>query len=165
LASYERTLRALILGRREMSEVVSDLDFPVSWVNRGGRWWLPHALHLAIALGLSWVSGAWYLGPAYWLGMMSHPVQGWMVNSLAHRYGYRNFDSADQSRNNSVVAWLVMGEGYQNNHHADPASARFSVRWFELDGGYALCWLAARVGMLSLPARRISAPALIPAES
>ncbi len=42
--------------------------------------------------------------------MMSHPVQGWMVNALGHAVGGRNFDTPDDSRNNTVVSWLVSGE-------------------------------------------------------
>ncbi len=93
---------------------------------------------------------AWATGAAYWFGMMSHPIQGWMVNSLAHRYGYRNFASADQSRNHPLVAWLVMGEGYQNNHHEAPTSPKFSVRWFEFDSGYLLCLIAERLNWLTV---------------
>jgi fatty-acid desaturase len=57
----------------------------------------------------------------------------WSVNSLTHMFGYRNFDTGEESRNNWLVAIFTSGEGWHNNHHADPASANNSRRWWELD--------------------------------
>ncbi len=57
----------------------------------------------------------------------------WLVNSATHAFGYRNFDSPDLSRNCWWVAILSFGEGWHNNHHAHPASARHGLRWFEFD--------------------------------
>jgi fatty-acid desaturase len=57
----------------------------------------------------------------------------WLVNSATHAFGYRNFDSPDLSRNCWWVAVLSFGEGWHNNHHAHPASARHGLRWFEFD--------------------------------
>ena len=48
----------------------------------------------------------------------------WAVNSVAHRWGYRNYETPDNSRNNIMVGLLGGGEGWHNNHHADPRSAR-----------------------------------------
>lgn len=60
----------------------------------------------------------------------------WAVNSLAHLYGYRNYETRDQSTNNWLVALIAHGEGWHNNHHADPRSASHGHRWFELDMSY-----------------------------
>ena len=161
LKSYEKALRKLSRQDEEYVKLVPDLDFPVSWVNRKGVWWIPYALHIALAVAIACVFHAWILGLAYFLGIMSHPLQGWMVNSFAHRFGYQNYQNGDQSRNNTLVAWLVMGEGFQNNHHAFPLSAKFSKKWFEVDGGYALCWIAAQLNLLkirALPKTRSSPP-------
>ena len=57
----------------------------------------------------------------------------WLVNSATHAFGYRNFDCPDRSRNCWWVAILSFGEGWHNNHHAHPASARHGLRWFEFD--------------------------------
>jgi stearoyl-CoA desaturase (delta-9 desaturase) len=151
LHAYTKTLIYLDRNRAEYTAVVSDLNFPISWVNRKRLWWLPYLLQASIAIALAVFAHAWILGIAYWAGMMSHPVQGWLVNSFAHKFGYKNFDNGDESRNNTLVAWLVMGEGYQNNHHARPFSARFSVRWFEVDLGYLLCKAARAMRLLDLP--------------
>lgn len=57
----------------------------------------------------------------------------WFVNSATHVWGYRNFETSDHSRNLWWVALLTLGEGWHNNHHAQPAAALNSCRWWELD--------------------------------
>lgn len=55
------------------------------------------------------------------------------INSLAHRYGSRRFDTPDDSRNNALLAIITLGEGWHNNHHYYPGSARQGFVWWELD--------------------------------
>ncbi|MGV3486497.1 MAG: acyl-CoA desaturase [Planctomycetaceae bacterium] len=57
----------------------------------------------------------------------------WAVNSLTHVSGYRNYETRDNSRNNWFVALITHGEGWHNNHHAQPRAARHGHRWWELD--------------------------------
>jgi len=64
----------------------------------------------------------------------------WFVNSATHKFGYRTFDPNDQSRNCWWVALLTYGEGWHNNHHAYPYSARHGLQWWELD----ITWLTIR---------------------
>jgi fatty-acid desaturase len=64
----------------------------------------------------------------------------WLVNSAAHHSGYRTFRTGDQSTNNWWVALLTWGEGWHNNHHAFPFSARHGLRRFEVD----VTWYAIR---------------------
>ncbi len=58
------------------------------------------------------------------------------INSLAHRFGKRRFETRDQSRNNLWLALLTFGEGWHNNHHFFPGSARQGFRWWEIDMTY-----------------------------
>jgi stearoyl-CoA desaturase (delta-9 desaturase) len=157
LRSYQRVLAGLIVGREPYRSVVADLEFPVHWLNRKRLWFLPYVLHALVGAGLGVAAHSIWLGLAYWLGMMSHPIQGWMVNALGHRFGYRNFETPDRSRNNLLVAWLVAGEGFQNNHHQSPRSPRFSYRWSEVDWGYGMARVAALLGMLRLGESRVGA--------
>ena len=60
----------------------------------------------------------------------------WSVNSLSHVFGYRNFETEDNSRNNWLVALITGGEGWHNNHHADQAAASVQRRWWEFDLNY-----------------------------
>ncbi len=62
------------------------------------------------------------------------------INSLAHRWGSRRYDTRDDSRNNPWLALITFGEGWHNNHHHYPASARQGFFWWEVD----LTWYALR---------------------
>jgi len=57
----------------------------------------------------------------------------WLVNSATHMWGSRRFQTRDDSTNNWWVALLTFGEGWHNNHHAHPTSARHGLAWYELD--------------------------------
>lgn len=57
----------------------------------------------------------------------------WLVNSATHLWGYRNYDTTDQSRNLWWVALFAFGEGWHNNHHAHPRLAPAGHRWWEID--------------------------------
>ena len=65
----------------------------------------------------------------------------WLVNSAAHYWGKRRFDTNDDSTNNWWVALLTFGEGWHNNHHAYPTSARHGLKWYEFD----LNWLMIQI--------------------
>jgi fatty-acid desaturase len=57
----------------------------------------------------------------------------WLVNSATHMWGRRRFDTGENSRNSWWVAILTFGEGWHNNHHAHPTSARHGFKWYEID--------------------------------
>ena len=78
----------------------------------------------------------------------------WSVNSFAHMFGYRNYETGEESRNNVLVALVTNGEGWHNNHHADPRSARHGHRWYELDVTYLSLRGLAMLGL----ATKISEP-------
>jgi stearoyl-CoA desaturase (delta-9 desaturase) len=60
----------------------------------------------------------------------------WSVNSICHLWGSRPYHSADQSRNNFVIGILALGEGWHHTHHVFPTSARYGLRWWQIDIGY-----------------------------
>jgi fatty-acid desaturase len=65
----------------------------------------------------------------------------WLVNSATHLWGKKRFPTRDDSKNNWWVALLTFGEGWHNNHHANPTSARHGLAWYELD----MSWLMIRL--------------------
>ncbi|MBK8267618.1 MAG: acyl-CoA desaturase [Planctomycetes bacterium] len=71
-----------------------------------------------------------------------------LVNSLAHTMGTRRFETKDDSRNNLFIAIVTMGEGWHNNHHRYPASARQGFYWWEIDVTYYLLKAMQRVGLV-----------------
>ena len=78
----------------------------------------------------------------------------WSVNSVTHMWGYRNYDTDESSRNNLIIGFLSNGEGWHNNHHAAPRSARFGHRWWELDATWLTIRLLSALGL----ARKIVTP-------
>ena len=66
----------------------------------------------------------------------------WLVNSATHMWGSRRFMTEDTSKNSFWVALLTFGEGWHNNHHAVPQSARHGLAWYEIDvNWYGICAL------------------------
>ncbi len=79
----------------------------------------------------------------------------WLVNSATHMWGSRRFHTRDDSRNSFWVAVLTFGEGWHNNHHAHPTSARHGLVWWEIDMSWMQIWLLRLVGIakdVKLPA-------------
>jgi len=71
----------------------------------------------------------------------------WSINSVCHIWGTQPFDAHDHSRNNAIFGVLALGEGWHNNHHAFPASARHGLRWWEVDVSYLLILAMSKVGL------------------
>ena len=73
-----------------------------------------------------------------------------VINGVGHYWGYRNYETADASRN--VLPWglFIGGEELHSNHHAFPASARFSSKWWEFDLGWACIRLLALLGLAKI---------------
>ncbi|MHC4234789.1 MAG: acyl-CoA desaturase [Planctomycetota bacterium] len=113
----------------------------------------------AIAGGL--ITGTWpgaLLG-FLWGGLVRvflvHHVT-WSINSVCHLWGTRPYESGDESRNNVVCGVLAFGEGWHNNHHAFPTSARHGLRWWQLDLGYLVICVMKWLGLawrVRVPAR------------
>lgn len=71
----------------------------------------------------------------------------WSINSVCHIWGARPFDNHDESTNNAIFGVLGLGEGWHNNHHAFPASARHGLRWWQLDVSYIIIWVMSKIGL------------------
>lgn len=66
------------------------------------------------------------------------PVHGAAVNWMGHKYGYRNWNTDDHSRNTTPWDFVLLGELFQNNHHKDPGRANFAMKKFEFDLTYPM---------------------------
>ena len=85
-----------------------------------------------------------------WGGFVRHALciqTTWSVNSIGHAFGYRNFETRDDSRNNPLVALVTYGEGWHNNHHAAPSAAQIGCRWWEIDMTYELIRVMGWLGL------------------
>ena len=123
------------------------------------RWHFVPALLLGAAIaalfGWSVLVGGYLLG----LFLVHHLT--FTINSLAHVWGTRPYATRDDSRNNALLALLTFGEGWHNNHHWSPSSARQGFRWWQLDLTWLLLRALERLGVvwdLRLPARRQERP-------
>ncbi|HEX3558322.1 MAG TPA: fatty acid desaturase [Pyrinomonadaceae bacterium] len=98
------------------------------WIS---RWYFLPLVLLGIGL---LAFGGWSV---FFWGIFLRTVFGlhatWLVNSATHMWGTRRFETTDDSTNNLLIALLTFGEGWHNNHHAHPASARHGLAWYEID--------------------------------
>ena len=154
------------LKARYAPDLVSDPFY--AWLERSDNW-------IKVAL-ISWCVyfAAGFAAVACWGGTTSDAIQfgsslvvwgalvrtvlvwhiTWSVNSVTHLWGYRNYETPDNSRNNVLIGLLAGGEGWHNNHHAAPTSARHGHHWWEFD----LAWLTIRAFMLLGLATKVSLP-------
>ncbi len=114
--------------------------------------WLPITVSGLALLAGGWYWGGWVNGVAMLLwGVCLRVTIGlhatWLVNSATHLWGSRRFETKDDSRNSWWVALLTGGEGWHNNHHAHPVSARHGLAWYEIDPNFWGIWLLAKLGL------------------
>ncbi len=69
------------------------------------------------------------------------------INSVAHLWGSRRFDTPDDSRNNFVLALITLGEGWHNNHHRFMYACQQGIRWWEVDLTYYLLCFLSKLGI------------------
>ena len=118
---------------------------------------VPALLALALYLGGAWAQRTfpeWGTSGGQMLvwGFCISTVVLWhatfTINSLAHRFGSRRFETRDNSRNNPLLALLTLGEGWHNNHHRYPGAARQGFYWWELDLTYLGLRVMAMLGLI-----------------
>jgi len=71
----------------------------------------------------------------------------WSINSVCHIWGTQDYKSHDESRNNALFGILAFGEGWHNNHHAFPASARHGLKWWQFDSSYIIIKTLEKLGL------------------
>jgi stearoyl-CoA desaturase (delta-9 desaturase) len=147
LARYVKDLR-----KSKMIRSVSAL-FPL-WVVMG----------LTIPTLLGWLMvGGWQgaLLGLIWGGLarifLVHHVT-WSINSVCHLWGHQPYKVKDHSKNNFIIAVLALGEGWHNNHHAFPTSARHGLRWWQFDFSFLVIRIMAflhLVWKVKVPAKQL----------
>ncbi len=103
---------------------------------------------LLFVLGQAWggVGASWLVWGIFVRTVLLYHAT-WLVNSATHMWGYRSHATKDRSTNLWWVALLTLGEGWHNNHHAFPRSARHGLRWWEVDVTYLLIRLLSFVAL------------------
>ncbi|HEV3386224.1 MAG TPA: fatty acid desaturase, partial [Gemmata sp.] len=108
------------------------------WLDR--LWMLPGLLFAAVFFAIGGWGGLVY---GYCLGVVALFQITFAVNSIGHLYGPQRFDTGEGSRNNLILGYLAMGDGWHNNHHQMPTSARHGLAWYEFDFSYLMIRLLA----------------------
>jgi stearoyl-CoA desaturase (delta-9 desaturase) len=114
--------------------------------------WVILSLAIPTAIG-GLATFSWYgaLLGLLWGGLaricIGHHIT-WSVNSVCHMFGRREFRTTDRSTNNLIVGVLAWGEGWHNNHHAFPTSARHGLAWWQLDPSWLLIRLMEKLGLV-----------------
>jgi stearoyl-CoA desaturase (delta-9 desaturase) len=113
--------------------------------------WVAAGFVLPALIG-GYVSGTWYgavegflWGGAVRLFLTYQLVH--TITSLAHIFGYQDFNNGDQSRNNIWLAIPTFGEAWHNNHHSFPGSATFGHKWWQVDLGAYFIFLLKLLGL------------------
>jgi sn-1 stearoyl-lipid 9-desaturase len=138
------TGRAMHRDRSELLPYVPDLrknKFHL-WIS---KW---HAVPSILVAVVFYAIGGW---PWIFWGVFVRTVLSlhftWLVNSATHMWGTQRFDTGDTSMNSFWVAVLTFGEGWHNNHHAQPQSARHGFTWYELDVNWYGIWTLRTLGL------------------
>jgi len=134
------------LGMEQGREYGRDLyeDRLIRTIDRMYLLWV--VLTLGIPFGIAYaVGGTWQAGleGLVWGGLIriaAYQHATFSVNSICHMFGRQDYRSRDEARNNWLVALLVFGEGWHNNHHAFPVSARHGLSRRQID----VSWLVIR---------------------
>lgn len=96
---------------------------------------LTSLMYIALYAAFAPVWWCWLFLP---ITLINGGIQGAIVNWCGHMWGYRNFNSPDNSKNTWVLSTVMLGELFQNNHHEDPDNANFARKWFEFDPAYVV---------------------------
>ena len=127
-------------------------DVMVRWIDRLYGVWIVLTFGIPFAVGYA-VGGDWRSGleGLVWGGLVrvfAYQHATFSVNSICHMFGRQDFRSRDEARNNWLVALLVFGEGWHNNHHAFPASARHGLLRRQFDVSWWVIRALERVGLV-----------------
>ncbi len=125
-------------------KIVHDfLKYPeLVWLDR--LWMIPGLLMAVTCYAL----GGWgALVYGYCLSVVIIFQVTFAINSIGHMFGPQRFDTGEGSRNNPVLGVLAMGDGWHNNHHRAPSSARHGFTWYEVDLSYLFIRFLKAVGL------------------
>ena len=136
------TLKGMERGRDYGKDLYDDVL--IRTVDRLYLLWVLLTFGIPFAVGYA-IGGTWTAAveALVWGGLLRvflYQHATFSVNSICHMFGRQHYRSRDRSRNNWVVALLVFGEGWHNNHHAFPSSARHGLGRFQID----LSWMVIR---------------------
>jgi fatty-acid desaturase len=157
--AYDRYARDIIRDRfyRWVERAVVWITLAQSLVYFAAGFLIELSLGGSTGEALQFAASVWLWGVIIRTVLVWHVT--WCGNSFPHLFGYRNYETNDNSRNNALVAIITSGEGWHNNHHAEPGCASNQRHWWEIDLTYLLLRVLVLLGLawdVQLPQRVIS---------
>ena len=127
--------------------------------------WIQRIIHFSFALPLFLLGGIDYLlwgvfARVFWSNHLTY-----MINSICHGTGYRNFETSDRSSNNIWIGYLTLGVGFHNNHHAQPNAINISHRAWEFDAAYLVIRIFEFLGVANLQKKNNTCPRALAGEN
>jgi stearoyl-CoA desaturase (Delta-9 desaturase) len=118
--------------------------------------WMANTWTSRLLFGTGYVLFYVYFATSWWMyfllpiHFLMGPVHGAIVNWAGHKYGYRNFNENDHSKNTLFFDFLMLGELFQNNHHHAGARPNFAAKWWEIDPVYPIIKILDKVKIIKL---------------
>ena len=141
-----------VLNKRVVVDEKFDRDFPeYPAIDRIADHW-----YTRIGFGTAYVAFYAVFATHWWMFLLLPihfligPIHGAIVNWAGHKYGYRNFESGDKSKNTLFLDILMMGELFQNNHHHAGSRPNFAAKWYEFDPTYPIILLLDKLHVIRL---------------
>lgn len=146
-AYFSWTLQDLNLDSEKHCKDITN-DPVYLFLDKCDAWVIP--INLALR-GIVWALFGWQIALANLLAAVCVVQIPMLLNLFCHipSLGYKNFDSVDDASNVWWVGILALGEGWHNNHHVFPGSARMGMRPFEFDLSWLFIRLCQRLGLIS----------------
>jgi stearoyl-CoA desaturase (delta-9 desaturase) len=170
--SFDKNPLAMMWRTRRMYKDIFQNKYPVEprftknlpewqWFDNLGNFWLSR---------VAWISLYSYLyfefAPSIWfllllpLHMAMGPVHGMIINWFAHKYGHVNYKADNTSKNLFRVDWMMLGEGYHNNHHIFPSRTNFAIKKGEFDFCYPFIRLMEKLKIIKVQVQSPVNPAV-----
>lgn len=148
-----KTIYSAIANKKMVVDSRFTKDIPEwTWFDKMARSW-PSRIFWGGLYVLFYVQFAthWWMYLLLPIQFAASPIHGAIINWFAHKYGYRNFETKDTSRNFLPFDFLMMGESYHNNHHKNGGSPNFGgIRWHEIDPTYQIIKLFNFLGIIKM---------------
>lgn len=141
-----------VLNKRVVIEEKFDRNFPeYPAIDRVADSWFTRIFFagLYVAFYIAFATH-WWMYLFLPIHFLMGPIHGAIVNWAGHKYGYRNFNEKDHSKNTLILDFLMMGELFQNNHHHRGSRPNFAAKWFEFDPTYPIILLLDKLKVIQL---------------
>ncbi len=158
--AYDKNLFAMMWRTKNIYSDIFYKRYPIEkkfaknlpewrWFDAFGHSWFSRFMWIGIytALYLLFAPSPWFL-LILPLHMVMGPLHGVIINWYAHKYGSVNHDMENTSKNLFKVDWLMMGEGYHNNHHKYPSKTNFASKKGEIDLCYPVIYLLGKLKII-----------------